>query len=225
VVDFSINYMILTGTNVSFFRQIFHHNKVIKYLVRKKYCKILLDISFYYIFAERIKKYIKVMKKLGLLVLAVLMISLSSCGNDHAEKAKNAAGEAVQATKDAANEAAEATKEAASDAVDATKEAADKAVDAAKDAVGAKVDGKALFASNGCTACHNMDKKTVGPAVKEIGGKYAGKKDALVKFLKGEGEAIVDPAQFAVMKPNLEITKKLNDAQRAAIADYFLNAK
>jgi len=187
------------------------------------------------------------MKKLGLLVLAVLMISLSSCGGDHAEKAKNAAGDAVEATKEAAGEAVEATKEAASDAVDATKEAAsdavdatkeaaektgeavketaDKAVDAVKEAAGADVNGKALFMENGCVACHNMDKKTVGPAVKEIGAAYAGKKDELKKFLKGDAKAIVDPAQFAVMQPNLATTKKMNDAQLGALADYFLNAK
>ena len=164
------------------------------------------------------------MKKLGLLVLAVLMISLSSCGGDHAEKAKDAAGEAVEATKEAANEAAEATKEAASEAADAVKETADKAADAVKEAAG-DVDGKTLFMENGCIACHQMDKKTVGPSVKEIGAGYAGKKDDLAKFLKGEGKSIIDPANFATMQPNLGITKKMNDAQLGALADYFLNAK
>jgi len=175
------------------------------------------------------------MKKLGLLVLAVMMISLSSCGNgENANKAKEGAEQVVDATKDAVKDAADKTvdaakdagnavKDAAGDAVDATKDAAGKAVDAAKDAV-AKVDGKALFMSNGCVACHQMDKKTVGPAVKTIGKAYAGKKDALIKFLKGEGKSIVDPAQFAVMQPNLATTKKLSDAELSALADYFLNA-
>ncbi len=193
------------------------------------------------------------MKKLGLLFVAVLMISLSSCGGDNANKAKDAAKDAVEATKDAAKDAveatkdaakdaAEATKDAAKDAVDATKDAAKDAVDATKDAAKDAVDatkdaakdavdavkgadGAALFASNGCTACHNMTAKTVGPSVKEIAAKYAGKKDDMVKFLKGEGTAIVDPAQFAIMKPNLENTKKMTDAERAALADYMLAAK
>jgi len=163
------------------------------------------------------------MKKLGLLVLAVMMISLSSCGGDNANKAKEGAEKAVEATKDAAKEAGDAVKDAADKTAEAAKEAAGDAVDAAKDAV-AKVDGKTLFMNNGCVACHQMDKKTVGPAVKEIGKAYAGKKDALVKFLNGEGKAIVDPAQFAVMQPNLATTKKLSDAERAALADYFLAA-
>ncbi len=168
------------------------------------------------------------MKKLGLLFVAVMMISLSSCGGDDANKAKDAAKDAVEATKDAAKDAAEATKDAAKDAVDATKEAAKDAVDATKDAVKdavAKVDGKSLFMENGCVACHNADKKTVGPAVKTIGAAYASKKDALVKFLKGEGKAIVDPAQFAVMQPNLATTKKMNDDQLGALADYFISMK
>ena len=164
-------------------------------------------------------------------MLAVLMISLSSCGGDDANKAKDAANEAVETTKEAANDAAEATKEAAKDATEAVKEAADKTVEAAgeaadkaKEAV-AGVDGKALFLSNGCVACHQDDKKTVGPGLKEIAGKYADKKDDLVKFLKGEGKAIVDPAQFAVMQPNLASTKKMSDAERAALADYILSKK
>jgi len=182
------------------------------------------------------------MKKLGLLLLAVMMISLSSCGGDHAEKAKDAAGEAVEATKEAASEATEATKEAASEAAEATKEAAEDAteavkdaakdakeaaegaVDAAKEAV-SDVNGKTLFAANGCVACHNPQNKTVGPSIKEIGAAYAGKKDDLVKFLRGEAKAVVDPAQFAVMQPNLATTKKMTDAEVGAIADYMLSVK
>ncbi len=171
------------------------------------------------------------MKKLGLLLLAVMMISLSSCGGDDAKKAKEGAEQAVEATKEAAKEAGDAVKdaaektgEAAKEAVEATKDAAENAVDKAKDAV-AGADGKTLFMNNGCIACHQMDKKTVGPSVKEIGKAYAGKKDDLIKFLNGEGKAIVDPAQFAVMQPNIATTKKLKAEERAALADYFLNAK
>ena len=163
------------------------------------------------------------MKKLGLLLLAVMMISLSSCG-DAKEKAKDAA----EATTEAVGDAAEATKDAAKDAAEATteavKDAAGEAVDAVKDAV-KDVDGKAVFASNGCAACHNMDKKTVGPAVKEIAKAYAGKKDEMVKFLKGEGKAIVDAPQFAVMQPQIATTKKLSDAELGVLVDYFLSAK
>jgi len=168
------------------------------------------------------------MKKFGLVLMAVMMIGLSSCGSDNAKKAKDAAGDAVEATKDAAGDAVEATKDAAKDAVEATKEAASDAVEATKDAAKeavAGVNGEELFQKNGCTACHQPNAKTVGPGLNEIAKAYAGKKEDLVKFLKGEGKAIVDPAQFAVMKPNLEITKKMTDDQVAAMADYILSVK
>jgi cytochrome c len=167
------------------------------------------------------------MKKLGLLLLAVMMISLSSCGGDDAKKAKEGAEKAVEATKDAAKEATNDVEEATEKAADEVKEGAEKAADAVKDTAKetSSVDGKTLFMNNGCIACHQMDKKTVGPSVKEIGAAYAGKKDDLIKFLKGEGKAIVDPAQFAVMQPNLATTKNMNDAELSALADYFLNAK
>ncbi len=168
------------------------------------------------------------MKKLGLVLMAVVMMGLSSCGSDNAKKAKDAANDAVEATTDAAKDAAEATTEAVKDAAEATteaaKDAAEGAVDAAKEAV-AGVNGEELFQKNGCTACHQPTAKTVGPAVNEIAKAYAGKKEDLVKFLKGEGQAIVDAPQFAVMKPNLEITKKMTDDQVAAIADYILSVK
>lgn len=42
---------------------------------------------------------------------------------------------------------------------------------------------------NGCLACHQLDKKLVGPAWREVGRKYAGQADAeanlLVKCRKG----------------------------------------
>lgn len=45
----------------------------------------------------------------------------------------------------------------------------------------AKGDGKAaeeLLAKSGCTACHSVDKKIVGPAYKEVAAKYKGDKGA-----------------------------------------------
>jgi len=174
------------------------------------------------------------MKKLGLLLLAVMMISLSSCG-DAADKAKEGAKDATEKAAEAVKEGAEATKEAAKEATEATKEAvkegAEKATEAVKegaekvaDAVKG-ADGKALFTSNGCTACHNMTAKTVGPAVVTIGKSYTGKKADLVKFLNGEGKSIVDPAQFGIMQGQLVNTKKMTDEERAALADFILAAK
>ena len=48
-----------------------------------------------------------------------------------------------------------------------------------------------LAQSKACLACHNVDKKVVGPSFKEIAQKYAGKKGAdaqlVTKVLKGGG--------------------------------------
>jgi len=86
-------------------------------------------------------------------------------------------------------------------------------------------DGKALFQQKGCTACHQPAADTVGPALKKIATAYAGKEADLIKFLKGEGKAIVDPAKEAVMKPQLNTTKALKDDERKALAQFILSNK
>jgi cytochrome c551/c552 len=86
----------------------------------------------------------------------------------------------------------------------------------------AKVDGEAIFKSKGCTACHQPNADTVGPGLNKIASAYKGNKDGLVKFLSGEGKAIVDPAKEAIMKPNLEITKKLSKEEKEALAEFIL---
>lgn len=35
-------------------------------------------------------------------------------------------------------------------------------------------EGEALFKKSGCSVCHAVDKKVVGPAFKEVAAKYAG---------------------------------------------------
>ncbi|MDX8385962.1 MAG: c-type cytochrome [Gallionella sp.] len=40
-------------------------------------------------------------------------------------------------------------------------------------------DGEALFKQHKCKSCHKLDKKTVGPSVKEISGKYANDEKAV----------------------------------------------
>jgi cytochrome c len=57
-------------------------------------------------------------------------------------------------------------------------------------AAGAQADEK-LAQANGCTACHSIDKKLVGPAYKDVAAKYRGNKDAeamLVKKVKEGGK-------------------------------------
>ncbi|MDX9994766.1 MAG: c-type cytochrome [Rhodocyclaceae bacterium] len=58
---------------------------------------------------------------------------------------------------------------------------------------------------NGCLACHQLDKKMVGPAWKEVGKKYAGQADAeamlLTKVKKG-GKGVWGPIP---MPPNATV--------------------
>jgi cytochrome c len=86
-------------------------------------------------------------------------------------------------------------------------------------------DGKALFQQKGCTACHQAAADTVGPALKKIAATYKGKEADLIKFLKGQGKAIVDPAKEAVMKPNLNTTKAMKDDELKALAQFILSHK
>jgi len=52
-------------------------------------------------------------------------------------------------------------------------------------------DGAALATSKGCTNCHAVDQKKVGPAFKDIAAKYAGNADAestlIAKLKDGKG--------------------------------------
>lgn len=43
-------------------------------------------------------------------------------------------------------------------------------------------DGAAVFKKSNCAACHQQDKKTVGPALKDIAAKYAGDAGAAAKL-------------------------------------------
>jgi len=42
--------------------------------------------------------------------------------------------------------------------------------------------GEVLSEQHGCSNCHLVDKKLVGPAYKEVAAKYAGQKDAAAKL-------------------------------------------
>ncbi len=81
--------------------------------------------------------------------------------------------------------------------------------------------GKEIFHGKGaCVACHKTDAKLVGPSLQDIAKIYKDKNGDMVSFLKGEGEAIVDPTQYAVMKPNLELTKTFSDEELKALEAY-----
>jgi cytochrome c len=81
--------------------------------------------------------------------------------------------------------------------------------------------GKEIFEGKGnCIACHQVDQKEIGPSVQEIGKIYKDKNGDMVAFFKGEGEPIVDPSQYEVMKTNLEITKTFSEEELKALEAY-----
>ena len=81
--------------------------------------------------------------------------------------------------------------------------------------------GAENFAGKGaCVACHKPDVKLIGPSLQDIAKIYKEKNGDMVTFLKGEGEAIVDPSQYNLMKPNLELTKTFSDEELKALEAY-----
>ena len=158
------------------------------------------------------------MKKFILAFVAVFALSLVSCGGGNDQNADNS-GNDQAVEQQAQNNAAEEQK------AEEPKQEEQKAGDAAQAQASAGKDGKTIFLENGCTACHKPDVKSVGPALKDIAAKYNKDAGKLVKFLKGEADPIVDPAQFSVMKPNLKNTAKLPDADLKALADYIFSAQ
>ncbi|MBA4276806.1 c-type cytochrome [Flavobacterium sp.] len=81
--------------------------------------------------------------------------------------------------------------------------------------------GKEIFNGKGaCVACHKPDVKLVGPSLQDIAKIYKDKNGDMVTFLKGEGEAIVDPTQYEVMKANFAITKTFSDEELKALEAY-----
>ncbi|PXY39995.1 cytochrome C552 [Flavobacterium cheongpyeongense] len=82
--------------------------------------------------------------------------------------------------------------------------------------------GKEIFEGKGnCTSCHQPDQKIIGPSIKEIAKTYKDKNADIVTFLKGNGEPIVDPSQFAVMKTNFPVTKAMSDEELKAVESYI----
>ncbi len=144
------------------------------------------------------------MKKL-ILFVGVLAITFTSCGDKKKEEVK----------KDA-----EPAKVEETTTVDTAATA-----DTSGDQVAA---GEKLFTDKTCNACHALDAKVIGPSIKDIAAKYAETGGNMVKFLKGNADAIVDtdPAQVAMMKANLDgIVKDISPEDLQSIAAYMRSVK
>ena len=78
-----------------------------------------------------------------------------------------------------------------------------------------------LAKSSGCLNCHTVDKKLVGPALKDIAAKYKGDATAAdklaVKIQKGS-QGVWGPIP---MPPN----SKVNDADAKTLAQFILSLK
>ena len=82
--------------------------------------------------------------------------------------------------------------------------------------------GETIFQGKGnCVSCHQMDTKSIGPSVQEIAKIYKDKNANIITFLKGEGEPIVDPSQYEVMKTNFAVTKAMSDDELKGLEAYF----
>lgn len=138
------------------------------------------------------------MKKV-LLLVAVLAVTLVSCGKKEKKSDVKVDTPAVEQKAPEAQADANVTPEKK-----------------AFDAVVAKLD-----AANKCVVCHQVDVKTIGPSYKEVAKVYKEKGGNIVQFLKGNAEPIVDPALYDQMKPNLEVTKTLSGDDLAALAAYI----
>lgn len=84
--------------------------------------------------------------------------------------------------------------------------------------------GQELFEGKGtCTACHKADAKVVGPSIKEITKIYKEKGASIASFINGEGEPLVDPTQYEIMKANFVITKAMTAEERKALEVYMMS--
>lgn len=89
----------------------------------------------------------------------------------------------------------------------------------------------ALYASqdlaekDGCMECHLLEKKTVGPGIRQIGQKYAGQRDAVAKLFykvkNGSGGAWHGVWGQVPMPPNPDVS----DEDVKAILTWMLEQK
>jgi cytochrome c len=78
---------------------------------------------------------------------------------------------------------------------------------------------EALLKKHNCIACHQMDKKVVGPAYKDVAKKYKGQKDIAVKLaekVKKGGQGVWGPVP---MPPNQQVP----DADNRKMVEYILS--
>ena len=82
--------------------------------------------------------------------------------------------------------------------------------------------GKEIFEGKGnCVACHQADKKLIGPSLQSIAKIYIEKNGSIVAFLKEDAEPLVDPSQYELMKTNFALTEEMSDEELKGLEAYI----
>jgi cytochrome c len=94
--------------------------------------------------------------------------------------------------------------------------------------INANPNGKNLFSSKGCIACHQENVDAVGPSLKQIAQTYKGQTGQLINFLKGQGQPKLATGKFAgqydsVMKLQLNQIKNLSAKEIKDLAEFILS--
>jgi cytochrome c len=78
--------------------------------------------------------------------------------------------------------------------------------------------GQALMKKSGCDGCHEIDKKVVGPAYRDVAAKYKGDKDASAKLQNKVKRGGAHVWGDIVMPPNI----LASDADIKTLIDWIL---
>lgn len=79
-------------------------------------------------------------------------------------------------------------------------------------------DGEALFKSKPCVACHAVDNKLVGPALRDVAAKYAGQ-DGAVELVAGHIKNGVSGIWGPIPMPANQVT----DEEATLLAEWVLS--
>ena len=82
-------------------------------------------------------------------------------------------------------------------------------------------DGKAIIEHSGCTACHRVDEKLVGPSFKDIATRYRGKQDAAEQLFDVVRNGSDDPVWGRLPMP-MTPPEKISDADLKQALDFIL---
>lgn len=82
--------------------------------------------------------------------------------------------------------------------------------------------GEAVFKQSNCAGCHAIDRKVLGPSMKDVAKKYAGVKDAQVKLEKNVRNGIPGVAGSMPMPAT---AKTVSDADIKTMVSWILSLK